>query len=822
MARLTGVFLLAFVAGVLALQQSPVLPTATLAISGAGLAAWVVAVLVVHRGGGGRSVAWGLMLIGGLLSGYGWAGWRAELRLADRLDPAWESRDIRLVGQVVSLPVEFTGGQRFGFQVEHIETPDAKVPRRLWLSRYARVDRNTAQDVMPSVRVGERWTFTVRLKRPHGTVNPGGFDYEAWLLQRGLAAVGSIRFTPPPERLSEFRCARQFLASPMLCVHALRAHVREAFQHRLRDAPYGGVLTALAIGDQQSVPDAQWVVFNRTGTTHLMSISGLHVTLIAVLLMLAINRLWRMSPALCRRLSAQQATLIGGALGAFGYALLAGFGIPAQRTCFMVAIAALALLLGRRSSAGRVLLLALFGVLLFDPWAVLAPGFWLSFGAVAALIWIGSPTRIMTAEESVDDHRFHLWSLIRRWVLNFGRTQWAATLATLPVLIWTFQQFPLASPLANLIAIPVISFVVTPLALLAALLAWLPGLPILDLAHGILTLLMRFLEVLAAWPLWRPPAPEFRAVALAALGVFLLLLPRGLPGRMCGAALILPILFWPSPRVAPGDLRVTVLDVGQGQAVLLETAEHRLLYDAGPRYGFGPDADDAGRRTVLPYLAHRGITTLDAVVLSHRDQDHTGGFDTLRAGVTLRRIFSPLPETFGDETCQRGVAWTWDTVRFEFLHPAPMEKQMLKGDNGDSCVLKVTTASGRLLLPGDIDHRAEKALLTAHANHRETLSAEVLLLPHHGSRSSSSPSFVAAVGPEWALVSAGYRNRFQHPHPETLERYALLGESALYRTDRDGALVLDFSQGSIRLTAWREKERHYWRDAPGFVPGTRK
>ncbi|MDR2614415.1 MAG: DNA internalization-related competence protein ComEC/Rec2, partial [Candidatus Accumulibacter sp.] len=389
------------------------------------------------------------------------------------------------------------------------------------------------------------------------------------------------------------------------------------------------------------------------------------------------------------------------------------------------------------------------------------------------------------------------------------RTQWAATLATLPVLVWVFQQFPLSSPLANLLAIPLISFVVTPLALLAALLAWIPGLPLLDMAHGVMAGLMTVLEALALWPLWQPPAPQMWAVLLAGLGVFVLLMPRGVPGKMAGLALILPLVFWPPPQIEPGDLRVTVLDVGQGQAVLLETAQHRLLYDTGPSYGFDPDSDDAGRRIVLPYLVHRGVNALDMMVVSHRDTDHSGGMKAILETMTVRRLSSSVPEYPDGELCARGMSWVWDDIRFEFLHPPP--DRLPKGDNGDSCVLKVTTAAGRLLLTGDIDRRAEKNVLTAHATTPEALSAEVILAPHHGSKNASSEPFLAAVAPQIALFPAGYRNRYNHPHPETLQRYGVL-QAQIGRTDRDGALVLEFSQTGVSLRSWRKEEPRYWRE----------
>jgi competence protein ComEC len=812
--------LFAGVCGVLALQQTPALPGYGLAILCLGAALGALMLRLRQR-----RAAFLLALAAGFLVGFGWAEWRAQTRLAEQLAPEWEGRDISLTGRIVSLPVEFDMGQRFVFQVESVETPNITLgqdmPRRLWLSRYGPADGNTADSntanrSTATMRVGERWRITVRLKRPHGTINPDGFDYELWLFERNLRATGYVRATPPPSRI-DVPGAGSMLSAPMLAVHLLRGAIRDVFRQRLGDAPYGGILIALAIGDQQSVSSRQWAVFNRTGTTHLMSISGLHVTLAAILVMWLTRRLWRFFPSLCHRVPAPRAAILAGTLAALAYALLSGFGIPAQRTFLMLGIAGLALFSGRSPGGGRILLSALTAVWLFDPWAVLAPGFWLSFGAVAALIWINRPADGVLFLQGSDQARESKEKAVRRSVQDllvrglgtFGRTQWAATLATLPVLIQVFRQFPLASPLANFLAIPLISFVVTPLTLLAALLAWGPGLALLDLAHAILHPLMRFLEWCAAWPLWQTPTPAPWAVALAALAVGLLLLPRGVPGKSAGFFMLLPLVFWPKPIIAPGELRVTVLDVGQGSAVLLESAGHRLLYDAGPSYGFSRDADDAGHRVLLPYLISRGIGTLDMVVLSHRDKDHSGGFESVRAALPIRRIVSSIPELPGGELCREGMRWTWDGIRFEFL--SPPETRELKGRNDDSCVLGVRTQAGGLLLTGDIEARTERALLARAARTPGfPLSAEVLLMPHHGSHRSSTPAFIAAVAPRWALASAGYRNNFRHPRPETLARYAAQGAQT-HNTATEGALILDFSQNGITLTATRETTRRYFR-----------
>ncbi|WP_303785485.1 DNA internalization-related competence protein ComEC/Rec2 [Azovibrio restrictus] len=784
MGRATSSFLLGGVLGILVLQQQAGLPSAGWR--------WCVAGIVLHfclLALGRRNFPVGSLLLGTLLAGscagFGWAAWRAELRLADALEPAWEGQDLRLTGQVASLPVVFERGQRFEFRVEAVETAGVRLPERLWLSVYHRGEPEEGGPGAASFRAGERWRLTVRLKRPHGSANPGGFDYEAWLLERNLRATGHVRASPPPERLDAF-----VAWPPMNGVHRLRQQLRETFARELGEAPHGGILVALAIGDQRSIPTEQWTVFNRTGTTHLMSISGLHVTLVASLAGWLVLRLWRRFPTLCLRWPAPRAAILAAWLTAVCYALLAGFGIPAQRTCLMLTVVALAMLAGRDVGVGRILLLALTGVLIADPWAVLAPGFWLSFAAVAALLWVS--LQLLPAGHSGGG-----W---RTWLREFGRTQWAATLATLPILLWVFQQFPLVSPLANLLAIPLVSFLVTPLVLLAAVLAGWPGLPLLALAHGLLTGLMAALEWLSTLPLWQPARADFWAVLLAMPAVFLLLLPRGVPGRGVAWGLLLPLLFWPRPLPEPGSLRVTVLDVGQGQAVLLETAGHRLLYDAGPAYG----SDDAGRRVVLPYLQHRGIERLDLLVVSHRDNDHAGGLDSLRQGIPVDRLVSSIPGLAGAEPCARGQDWEWDGVRFAFLHP--QAGRSLSGGNEDSCVLRVASPSGRLLLSGDIGVR-EEALLVAEQG--AELSAEVLLLPHHGSTTSSSLPFVAAVGPQLALVSAGYRNRFRHPRPEVLERYEGLG-ARVWRTDRDGALILDFAGGRVNLQSWRQAGQRYW------------
>jgi len=472
--------------------------------------------------------------------------------------------------------------------------------------------------------------------------------------------------------------------------------------------------------------------------------------MVAALFAALINMLWRRSESLMRRLPAQKAAVMAGWLAALVYALLAGFEVPAQRTLYMLTVVALALWSGRNFGVGRTLLLALLVVLVLDPWAVLATGFWLSFGAVALLFLVGS--------SRVGEGRG--W---RAALVKWGTTQWAMTIGSLPLLLLFFQQFSLVSPLANAVAIPVVSFIITPLALLFALIPWAP---LLYFNHGLMSLLMSLLEWLAAWPVWQQPAPPLWASLVAVVGVLWLLLPRGFPARWLGIYLLLPALFWPAPRPAVGSAWIDVLDVGQGMAVVVRTAGHTLLYDSGPLYSAEANA---GQRVVVPYLRASGVRRLDAMAISHRDKDHSGGVAAVQSAMPIDRLLSSIPELGGDK-CHAGQRWEWDGVRFLILHPDSADyADPAKKPNNLSCVLRIETAGGSMLLPADIEADDEQALIERSSS---LLRSTVLLVPHHGGNGSSTPEFIDAVAAHDVIFSAGYRNAFKHPRPEVQERYA--------------------------------------------------
>jgi competence protein ComEC len=550
---------------------------------------------------------------------------------------------------------------------------------------------------------------------------------------------------------------------------------------------------ALAVGDQQAIEPELWQTFARTGVTHLLSVSGLHVTMVAGLAAWLASWLWRRSTRLPLRLPGQKVAAVAGFLAAVAYCLLAGFAVPSQRTLYMLAVVALALWTGRTTVVSRVLATALLVVLLLDPWAVLAAGFWLSFGAVAVLFYVG-------AGRLGEGH----------WLAAWGRVQWAVTIGTLPALLALFQQFSLVSPVANAIAIPLVSLVVTPLALLGAL----PFTdPLLWLAQWLTRLLMIFLDWLAAspWAIWQQHAPPGWAVVLGLAGTAWMLLPRGFPARWLGLVALLPLLLVPPERPAMGEARVTVLDVGQGEAVHVQTASHDLLYDTGP--AFSADAN-SGNRVIVPYLRALGVRRLDTLVVSHEDKDHAGGAESVLEAVPTALLLTSVPfdnplsaEPVAYRPCVDGEAWEWDGVRFATLHP-PAADYAGRGrkSNEMSCVLKVAAPGASLLLTGDIDAAVEEELA---ARHEPELRAQVLVPPHHGSRSSSSPRLVAVVGARTVLIPVGYRNPFGHPKPDVLARYAAAGAD-VHRTDLEGALGVCLGSRDSAVVGERARQRRYW------------
>lgn len=749
-------FTLAFLAGILLLVSLPALPSAI----------WLILLLPCVL------LAWrvpALRWLTPLLLGFVWAGWQAQLQLADQLPESLAGRDLTISGRIVSIPEPQPHGTRFLFAPDsaaRAATPG--LPSHLRLNWYYANQTPAA---------GEDWQLTVRLKPPRGFVNPGNFDYEAWLFRQGIGATGYVRDAPPARRLAP--------ASPS--VLRLRAAIVQQIRTALGARPAMPLVAGLAVGYDAQISDTQWQVLRQTGISHLMAISGLHVSMLAALVFILVRALWRRLPGLCKRVPAVCAATVIGWLTALAYALLAGWSIPTQRTLLMLAVVAGAVLWRRPLRTWQGLALAGGAVLIVDPLAVLDAGFWLSFGAVAVIVFALGQRLEPVARPGP-------WQRLQ----TFGRLQLAVTLGLAPLLLALFGAVPVAGLVANLIAIPLFNLLVVPLVLLGVVLpqggwAW-------QIAAWLLETLWPALEWLAAQAPPLQGSGTAWGLGLALVGLLFWLAPRGIPGRWLGVAWCLPLLLAVPAAPPPGSFRLAVLDVGQGLAVVVETAGHTLLYDTGPRFGSGASTAEL---VLMPYLATRHRRP-DLLVISHSDLDHAGGVPA------LRRHWPGLPQVSGTPgsgtpACAAGQGWQWDGVQFEFLHPAVAP--ILRSDNNHSCVLRIRAGGQSVLLTGDIEARAEAALL----RHTPDLHARVLVVPHHGSAGASSAAFVQAVQPDYAVVSAGYHNRWDFPRPPVVARYRASG-ARLLNTARDGALLFLVSPEDVRLEArWRQADARLWR-----------
>ncbi len=748
------------------------------------------------------------LLIAALL-GFMWAANFAAVRLSDALPADWQQKSINIIGVVASLPEVTERGERFKFDVEKILTPQAKLPQHISLNFYRNEASPRPEDAPTAnnhFHAGERWQFTVRLKRPHTTYNPHGFDFEAWALAENIRATGSIHSKSGYKKLANF------VWRPSYMVETIREKIGNRISQTLENKPYAGVIRALVVGDDSQISQTQWNIFLHTGVNHLISISGLHITMLAGLMYAIVAFAWRRIPSFVMYMPAHKAATIAGLIVALVYALLAGMSVPTQRTLLMLTTFALALIARRNIAISRALAIALLVVVIVDPWAVIAPGFWLSFGAVALIACI---TVARLKPMSAFNTAVH--------------TQWAITLGLLPLLIVMFGQASIISPVANAFAIPVISLLVVPLSILGG---FIPVDFILHAAYFVLEICMEGLMFLSNLPTWQQAAPPIWALLLAMFGVVWILLPRGFPQRWLGAILLLPLFYTSQAKLAEGEMRATVLDVGQGLAMVVQTRNHTFLYDAGPRYSA---QSDAGSRIVVPFLRGAGIKKLDGFIISHDDLDHSGGATSVLAQLTIGWFASSFTQTdsmiFPPKAikCFAGQKWHWDKVEFEVLAPtlASYEDASIK-DNNRSCVVKISSQFGSLLLPGDIEKEAENALLddviesnglqdtafgdAVYPRLASRLKSDVVIAPHHGSKTSSTSEFVQAVGAQHTIFTVGYLNRFKHPKEFIENRFAENG-ALTYRSDYHGALTLDFTQtNGISVNAWRQSQPRYWHD----------
>jgi competence protein ComEC len=750
--------------------------------------------LAMARGYSQSVVTTGLCLaVAGVLA-FALAGARASHYVTTTLNPDLEGRTLHVVGLVANLPQRMDDSARFWFRVESARDAlgaSVSLPPQLLLGWYGQRVQGNDDKLQPpptDLRPGDRWQLTVRLKAPHGHINPHGFDYELWLWEQNLQATGYVRNgakEAPPQWLG------RTWTHP---VELMRQRVRSAIDRQVADRAVAGIIAALLVGDQASIERADWDVFRATGVAHLMAISGLHITGLAWLAAWGIAGLWRRSDVWSPhspwslRVPAPLAASGCALAVAFAYALFTGWGVPAQRTVWMLGVVTLLRWQGLRWPWPQTWLTVCAVVLALDPWALMQAGFWLSFVAVGVLFASGSATPAVG-----------LWAAAKR----MGREQWLMGVCLAPLTLLLFQQVSVVGLFVNLWAVPWVTLVVTPLCLLGLVLPLSWG-----LAGEALQALVWVLKACAhvPWAQWSAPAAPLWAGAAALVGMGLLVLR--LPGwmRCLGLALVLPVLSWQTPRPAQGSFDLLAADMGQGHAVLVRTAKHSLLYDTGPRYSA---ETDAGQRVLVPLLRALG-ERLDRIVISHQDSDHSGGAASVIAMQPQADVWSSMPEAHPlqrlhtMQPCERGQSWAWDGVLFEVLHPSGADFERKLKPNALSCVLRVSTPQTAALLAGDIEAAQEKSLLA----NTPSLRADWLLVPHHGSATSSTPAFLEAVQPSVAVVQAGYRNRFGHPRPDVLEHYHDLGVLVV-QTPRCGASRWHSDRPKL-VQCERNQRQRYW------------
>ncbi len=827
---MTGrICLLAFVAATGAVHCFPSLPS--LAAWACVLAGAIVASALIFRLA--KTCRWRLLLpVWAAVAGLLLTVVRAEHRLADRLDAGNENKVSRVVLRVAALPRSSADSRQF--EAEVISSKPTGVPSRIlvswtagnWAGPYGRAERKPAQGAadFPELVPGQVWRMSLTLKKVHGNRNPHAFDYESYMFAHGVRATGSVRGTPRYLRDEPW-------ASLPVAAQRARYVVRAAMQPYLDGKRYGAVLLALAIGDQASVDAADWQVFNRSGITHLVSISGSHITMIAALGGSLVFWLWRRlrfrGHAWAERLPAQMAAALAALLVAWLYCLLAGWGVPARRTFLMLMVVAVSYLLRLPMNLSRLLSLVAFAVVLLDPWALLASGFWLSFAAVYVLMassgWWGYPVGRVRATR------------VRRWrssLATAARLQLAITIGLMPLLALIFHEVSLASPLVNAYAIPVVSVIVTPLALLSAGAALVPGLE--SLAAVLAWVGHAAFEFIMAPTVWLAGfrAASFNAAAaplwltlLAMLGLFLALLPHGIPLRNMAWLFMLPALLRQPERPPPGAWDMYALDVGQSSAIVIQTASHSLLFDTGLR---GSATSDDGARTIWPFMRSLGIRKLDAMVVSHADIDHAGGLRSLLLALPVEQSYSSfdmagylareagllgvpgqLPVLpLARLPCEYGITWQVDGVAFEFLWPltasSATPRARRKQRNDRACVLRIRGQYHSALLPGDIGSLQERTLVE-----RGLEPVDIVLAAHHGSKNSSSSRFVDAVQAKHVVAQAGLWNRYGHPSPAIQARWQDSG-AVFWRTDQDGAITFQSRAAGLSAHGERQFAPRYW------------
>jgi len=679
--------------------------------------------------------------------GFLWALHAIQIKTDWKLPDNMEGKTIEAEGLIASIPNVSNHFTSFQFKVQSIKFENESYKKSGLIKLTWRSSNNV------SVHIGDRWKLKIRLKKIHGLANPGSMNYELYALQAGIRATGYVVNKEAQIRLEHSRY--YFLFGQW------REYLKNKIETHLPLSNTSPWITALVVGERQGIAQDNWEILRNTGTNHLMAIAGLHVGFMAGFFYFIVNFLWRLFPGLLLILPSQQVASLGALLSAFFYSALAGFSLPTQRACIMLSAFLITRLMKIKTVAWQVWSIALLLVLIINPLVILTESFWLSFGAVAFIIY-GAGGRLSAG----------------RGLGKWTRLQWITGISLIPFCLWLFQQCSLVSLVANAIAIPWVGFVVLPLSFIGVFLLFIStklGALILMAADQSLAWLWWVLTYLShgQWASWFHSLSNLWILLASVIGICLFLLPKGFPGKFFGFIWLMPLLLIQPAKPQRGELWVHLLDVGQGLSTVLQTEHHVLIFDAGAKTS---PQFDMGESVVTPFLYSQGISRIDMLVVSHGDNDHSGGVGAILKRFPVTDVRSSVPEEIHfspGRYCLAGQSWEWDGLQFAFLYPTP--DHLGKGNNS-SCVLRVSNGVHQVLLTGDIEKAAEKYLV---ATSSSQLPATVLVAPHHGSKTSAVESFLQAVHPELVLFPIGYRNRYHFPHPSVLEKYAALNSIKL-------------------------------------------
>jgi len=711
----------------------------------------------------------------------------AEGQLDDRLDPLWQNQYLTIDVYIVDFPVYSSSTLRF------VAAPAGRpeLPNQLRLTWFQPTD-------LP--QVGQLWQLQVKLRRPHGYANPDGFDYEGWLFRKGIGATGYVL---------EDGDNRQSPQTPADPISRIRSHFVARVAALLPDDDAAAVLMAIGVGARHKISREQWDRYAATGTSHLMAISGLHIGLAAGSMFLFS---WVLFAPFCSRRNVRDFAATVAILAAGAYALVSGMAVPAQRAFLMALVVAVALALRRRIPAGTMLAIPALLIFLLDPVAILVPGFKLSFSAVAVLYFC--------AQQHFRATTFSFCQVAGTLVTHTRRLvylQFALLAGLFPLTALIFDRVAIGAPLVNLLALPIFNFVTVPLCLFGMLLdgpVQGAGDTLLNWAYETIHVVLMLVDIVAERPRLRFAVPALKGVMalVALLPILHIVLPPAWPGRRLAWVAIVAVLLYKPPVPAAGCLDYTVLDVGQGLAVVLRTREHVLLFDTGPAFRSGSNTAEL---VIKPFLQSQGIEKLDKLIVSHADQDHAGGVAALLRSFAIDQILvgEPVIQPHSSQTqCVAGYRWAWGEISFAILHPR--NSSAWEGNNR-SCVLLVSVGPNNILLTGDIESPVEKLLLHTTVLQR----TDVVLVPHHGSGTSSSQPFIAALQPSLAVVSAGFGNRWGMPRRDVVLRWEQAGSKVL-NTAVAGAISqrICHASGPAPVHRARVDSQKYWHDREPVQP----